>query len=210
MRFTPERVRREHAASVEMSKQKVLRRKEKKLGYTDFLTHMISAEEKGQLELGDLFSNAPILIIAGSETTATLLSGATFYLLKHPRIYDALVKEIRSTFQQTSDITLTRLSEAKYLLAVLDETLRLYPPVPITLSRVTPPQGTTIAGQYVPGNYIVGVSQYAAYHSPLNFHRPEEFIPERFSRSGDDEWKNDRRDALKPFSFGLRNCVGRK
>jgi cytochrome P450 len=210
MRLTPERVRREHAASVDMSKQKVLRRKEKKLEYTDFLSHMISAEEKGQLDMGHLFSNAPIIIIAGSETTATLLSGATFYILKYPRVYDALVREIRSTFQRTSDITLSRLSEAKYLLAVLDETLRMYPPVPTTLPRLTPPQGATILGQYVPGNCIVGVNQYAAFHSPLNFNRPEEFIPERFLSSSDDEWKNDQRDALQPFSFGLRNCVGRK
>lgn len=53
----------------------------------------------------------------------------------------------------------------------------------------------------------VTVQHYAAYHSSLNFHRPDEFIPERFI---DKDNFHDRRDVLQPFSFGPRNCIGKK
>ena len=54
----------------------------------------------------------------------------------------------------------------------------------------------------------VSVNHYAAYHSPLNFTRPNEFIPERFINTAD--FPNDRREVLQPFSVGPRNCIGRR
>lgn len=210
MHLMPKRVRREAQAHFDMSKQKLLRRRQKQLDYTDFLTNMISAEEKGQLALGDLLSNAPIIIAAGSETTATALSGATYYICQNPRVYSILVQEIRSAFKTKDEITVSRTNELKYLSAVLDETLRLYPPAPTNHPRLVPPGGATIAGKFVPGNYLVGISHYSAFRSPSNFNRPEEFIPERSLQPENSEWCNDRRDVLQPFSFGPRNCIGRK
>ena len=53
------------------------------------------------------------------------------------------------------------------------------------------------------------MAQYAVFRSPYNFKDPEIYLPERWL---DDEgpYKNDRREALQPFSFGPRNCIGRK
>ena len=51
---------------------------------------------------------------------------------------------------------------------------------------------------------------YACQHSPANFKHPDSFIPERFLPEGKEEYKNDRRDALNPFSTGPRNCIGKK
>lgn len=51
----------------------------------------------------------------------------------------------------------------------------------------------------------VSYSQYAAYHSPLNFHSPNAFLPSRWL-----EESNDRREALQPFSMGPRNCIGQR
>lgn len=48
----------------------------------------------------------------------------------------------------------------------------------------------------------------AAYHSPANFADPKSFIPERFL--GDPQFENDSKTVLQPFSFGPRNCIGRK
>lgn len=55
----------------------------------------------------------------------------------------------------------------------------------------------------------MGMAQYAVFRSPYNFKDPEIYLPERWL---DDEgpYKNDRREALQPFSFGPRNCIGRK
>ncbi len=104
-----------------------------------------------------LSENAFILVLAGSETTATTLSGATYLLLTHPEILEKLYHEVRSTFSSTEEITIASVGKLSYMLAVLNESLRLYPPVTSTLVRVVPPKGGQIAHRYVPG----GVSMVA-------------------------------------------------
>jgi cytochrome P450 len=68
------------------------------------------------------------ITLAGSETTASLLSGVTYYLLSNPSILDKLVKEIRTTFQNEDSITMVSTSGLKYELAVIEEALRIFPP----------------------------------------------------------------------------------
>ncbi len=92
-----------------------------------------------------------ILLIAGSETTATLLCGATFCLLKNPDSLQKLTEEVRNAFSSAADMTLRSLTKLPYLQACLDEALRLYPPVPGTLPRRVMPQGDVVNGQFIPG-----------------------------------------------------------
>jgi len=110
------------------------------------------------LSFEQLSENAFILVLAGSETTATTLSGATYLLLTHPEILDKLNQEVRSSFKSKDEITIASVGKLSYMLAVLNESLRLYPPLTSTLVRVVPPSGGKIAGHYVPGkvsaNYI--------------------------------------------------------
>lgn len=98
----------------------------------------------------DIESHAGLLIIAGSETTATLLSGCTFLLLNNPDALDRLTKEVRSTFKEESEITINSAGQLEYMLACLDEALRCYPPVPIGNPRVVPKGGRVLCGRYVP------------------------------------------------------------
>jgi cytochrome P450 len=58
-------------------------------------------------------------------------------------------------------------------------------------------------------NYVY-VSTYASKHSPSNFKRPDEFIPERWLPEAEGEFGSDKKHALQPFSFGPRNCLGKK
>lgn len=82
---------------------------------------------------------------------ATLLSGATYCLLKNRNTYIRLVNEIRTRFQKEDDINVQSAGELKYMLAVLDEALRFYPPAPIAIPRVVPAPGEIIEGRWVPG-----------------------------------------------------------
>jgi cytochrome P450 len=66
-----------------------------------------------------------------------------------------------------------------YLRAVIDESLRLYPPISHGLPRETPKEGTMIMDQWVSGNTTVSVSEYVAHRDPSVFGRPESFVPER-------------------------------
>lgn len=94
--------------------------------------------------------NASILIIAGSETTATTLSGVTYLLLTHPEILQKTIDEVRSSFSSEAEIDLLSVQKLSYMMVVLQETLRMYPPVPAAIPRKAQPGGDIICGQYVP------------------------------------------------------------
>lgn len=116
----------------------------------------------------EIISTARVLLIAGSETTATLLSGATYYLLTNPEILGKLQAEIRGTFQAENDITLQSLSNScllPYLEAVLTESLRMYPPVPANLPRITGPGGDVVDGRFVPANVRIFTGSRASRSS---------------------------------------------
>jgi cytochrome P450 len=98
-----------------------------------------------------MYENSKTLIVAGSETTATALAGATYLLATNPAVLEKLNDEVRGAFATEDEIDLVSTGQLKYLSAVLEETLRAYPPVPIALPRVTPPGGQQIVGQWVPG-----------------------------------------------------------
>jgi cytochrome P450 len=146
------------------------------------------------------------IIIAGSETSATLLSGAIYYLLKNPVWMVKLQDEIRTSFTHESQITFSSASQLKLMNAIIHETFRLYPPAPLALPRITPKEGAVVAGTYVPPNTTIGIPQYAAYRSTRNFTDPDLYAPERFL--GDTKYVEDKRSVIQPFSVGPRNCIG--
>ena len=162
--------------------------------------------EKG-MTVEEMKSNAANLVLAGSETTATLLSGTMYMLLTHPDAMKQITSEIRGFFASSDDIDLFSVSKLKYTLAVLDETMRIYPPVPTQAARLVPKGGDTVEGKYLPEGTIIQLPQYPAYHLSSNFKKPFEFHPERFL--GAEEFQDDEFCVLQPFSFGPRNCIGR-
>jgi cytochrome P450 len=115
---------------------------------------VLEQEEQGKkgLERGEMDVNAGLFMVAGTETTATLLSGLTYLLLDCPEAMKKLVTEIRTKFILSDDITMNTTARLPYLNACIKEALRKYPPVPVGLPHVTPDQGSTICGYYVPPN----------------------------------------------------------
>lgn len=102
----------------------------------------------------EIICNMRVLLIAGSETSATLLSGATYFLIQNPQVLHRVQMEVRTVFQEEKDITLRSVntSSLPYLDAVIQESFRCYPAVPATLPRKTGPGGAVIDGQFVPRN----------------------------------------------------------
>ncbi|KAL0934929.1 cytochrome P450 [Colletotrichum truncatum] len=188
--------------------EKVKHRLKTQTTVTDFMDKMIAAYNSGKMSFDQLEGNSQILIAAGSETTATSMSGLTFLLLKNPRVLERLTAEVRSAFSHRDDITFTGVNSCKYLLACIEETLRIYPPSPQPHHRVVPPGGATVDGEFLPGGISVSIPIYAASNSPENWSRPGEFIPERWLGE-DPEFANDKRDASQPFQYGPRACIGR-
>lgn len=117
----------------------------------DFMSFIIKYNDRnGGIKPNEIEANAGFLTIAGSETTATALSGVTYHLLKNPKVLSKLLAEIRSAFASEDEINFNTTESLKYLLACLEEGLRMYPASPAGLPRIVPRGGDTIAGHYVP------------------------------------------------------------
>ncbi len=119
----------------------------------DFYTYATRHQNEEGLGLtkGELHSDMFIVLIAGSETTATTLSGLTYQLLNNPATLKRLQDEVRSKFNSLSDMTIEAVTEnCPYLIAVLQEGLRYYPPVPTGFPRKVPAGGDTISGHHIP------------------------------------------------------------
>ena len=135
----------------------------------DFVAHMLrngdDPNNKG-MSLPELETNVANLLLAGMETTSTALTGITNFLLQNPNELTKLVAEIRTAFSNENDITQSAVQNLPYLGAVIEEGLRLAPPVPEGLSRVIPPEGHHIAGHWIPG----GVCHLLSPYTSINAH----------------------------------------
>lgn len=128
------------------------------------------------------------------------------WLLRTPHAYKRITEEIRGKFSDAKNMKFLDLQDLTYMNACIDEALRIFPPVPTGLTRTVPDGGDTVAGDFIPGGTTVSVYSWAATHSPLNFVRPDEFIPERWI---DAAYDGDKKDASQAFSLGPRGCIGK-
>ncbi|KAK3723553.1 hypothetical protein LTR37_001805 [Vermiconidia calcicola] len=170
-----------------------------------------------------------LLIAAGADTTSLTLAAALFYLVHNPRVKHTLVEELQSvcSSEDWNQISPSKLISLPYLRAVVDETLRLAPPVPSSLPREVLKGGITIDGNNIPEGTIVGVSAYAIHRNSDYFPEPETFYPERWILTDCEETSTPSslpnvpvprtrdsvalaRQAFVAFSQGSRGCIGRQ
>ncbi|KAK6539139.1 hypothetical protein TWF694_009384 [Orbilia ellipsospora] len=167
---------------------------------------------EGSMTINEIEGSFTTLIIAGSETTATSLIGSTNNLVNNPDKLKKLVDEIRGTFPTEKDITLSQLKDLPYLNAVISETMRLCPPVPVGLAHLVPKGGDTVCGHWLPGGTHVSVATYALHRDPARFYESEKFLPERWLASSIEDsssvFKDDVRNAVQAFGLGKRQCLG--
>ncbi|KAK3392843.1 cytochrome P450 [Podospora didyma] len=191
---------------------KVHRRLNYEMERPDIMSHVIKDVEG--LPIDVISTTFMILTTAGSETTATTLSGTMNYLIQHPDKLKVLADEVRKRFKtgSESDMTFDALRNIPYLNAVLSEGLRLCTPIPWILPRLVPLEGGTICGVFLPGGTPVSIQAYAMNRDPAYFHRADSFLPERWLPEASTDEKSpyfgDRWEAMQAFSLGARSCMG--
>ncbi|KAJ5090223.1 hypothetical protein N7532_008907 [Penicillium argentinense] len=149
--LVPKHLLQKREDSFALSVEKMRRRLKSGTTRPDFTSYIIKHSKDGRsLTPEEIDANAAVFVLAGSETTAALLSGCVYYLLRYRDKYLRLAKEIRGAFNKPSDIKLAAITELPYLNAVLTETLRIYPPIPSMLPRIVPDGGAYIDGEFVP------------------------------------------------------------
>ena len=142
-----------------------------------------------------------VMFMAGHETTANTLAWAWYLLDGKPEARGRLQQEIKSVLDGRLP-TFDDVPKLVYTKAVIEETLRLYPPVPI-LSRQAR-RGDRVGSKEVdPGTIIVAIPWLLQRHK-LYWDKPDEFVPERFMP---DQPRPDK-CLYFPFSVGPRVCLG--
>jgi cytochrome P450 len=156
-----EKLRDHHQLSI----AKVNKRLETTTDRGDFLQQILAhAGSEKEMTKGEIYSNAALLIMAGSETSGTAMAGCTYFLAKHQDVLRKVRTELHSQCSRKEDITFDKvLDSMPYLAATLEEAMRLYPAQPIFTPRRAPAEGAVVAGHFVPPN----VSMLPVFSSPL-------------------------------------------
>lgn len=153
MKLIPKSLLKKQKDHYQRSIEKINRRMNLETQRSDFVTPLIKNNKDYQnMSLEEIEATFNSVILAGSETTATTLSGIANNLIQHPHVLAKLVSEVRGTFSQEEDITMTSTKNLPYLNAVICEGLRVCSPLPGGIPRMAPPGGGTVCGRWLPGN----------------------------------------------------------
>ncbi|KAG4286127.1 hypothetical protein FPRO06_07387 [Fusarium proliferatum] len=152
-----------HRRHMELTNQKMLKRLEMSNSEErgDFFSHLL-AKGGNDIPKHELRQQSHTLIVAGSETTATGLTGIVYCLLSNRSCLVKLTDEVRSRFQSEAEITGDATAELKYLHAVIEEGLRIFPPAPFGLPRISP--GAVVDGHYIPSGVVPQAAVYLRTH----------------------------------------------
>ncbi|KAF2149681.1 putative P450 monooxygenase [Myriangium duriaei CBS 260.36] len=151
-----------------------------------------------------LQADARLIIVAGSDTTAAALTYLFYHLAKDPEQAQTLRAELTPlTRGQWTD---KDINQAPHLNGCIYEALRLHPPVPSGVQRLTPPEGMVADGRAIPGSTIFWMPQAVMGRDEEIYNNANSFVPERwYSKS--EMVKHP--DAWAPFSAGPMGCIGK-
>lgn len=122
-----------------------------------------STAEAKRVQLPMLQGDTRLIIVAGSDTTAATLVHLFYHLATEKGLTDRLRHEL-DTLQGDDKLDHLKIQDAVLLNGIINETLRLHPPVPSGVFRKTPPEGIEIGGTHIPGNTTMQAPLYAMGH----------------------------------------------
>ena len=193
----------------------------------DILSNLLATHNEKPEDFNSeaLTSMATSNIFAGSDTTAISTRAILYHLLKNPACKAKLVAELdaaRKEGKLTLPVSLAQADRLPYLQAVMYEALRLHPAVGMSLPRISPSSGATIAGRFIPAGTTVGANPWVIHRDSRVFgddveaFRPERWIEKSEAESegkGEGEKKvggyGDMQRFFFAFGAGARMCLGR-
>ncbi|KAK9668268.1 hypothetical protein RND81_13G046300 [Saponaria officinalis] len=148
-------------------------------------------------------------IIGGMDTTSSTVELAMAQILKHPEIMRKIQEELTEIVGLNNTIDESHLSKLKYLNAVLKETLRLHPAVPLFVPH-RPKTSTTVGGYTVPKDSQIFINVWAIHRDPQLWENPTEFRPKRFLNGSEKSDFMGKQFEYLPFGSGRRMCPGKQ
>jgi len=177
-----------------------------------------SAAKVEAMDDEELIGNMFIFLLAGHETSAHTMAFAFGLLALYPEEQDQLYAQIKEVMpDDEAEIPYSDYPLFTRALAIMNETLRIFPSVIAIPKRVTTLQDTILPCSergpkgatrlFLPAGTHVSLEVQAMHHDPYLWPEPEVFRPDRFIDTDEYKWN---RDAFIPFSAGARSCVGQK
>ncbi|MGH3674223.1 MAG: cytochrome P450 [Mycobacterium sp.] len=163
---------------------------------TDMLELILAATDEEGGGLGDdaLREQLRTMLAAGHDTSATSLAWALYHIHRDDTVHRKLLDELSGA------ATPQEIANLPYLTAVIQETLRMHPTVPMVLRKLTGP--LTVAGVPCSADDVVGIALPALHFNPAVWKQPESFCPERFLVTKPTPFE------YAPFGGGFRRCIG--
>ncbi|EMS60279.1 Cytochrome P450 71A1 [Triticum urartu] len=179
----------------------------------DFVDVLLRVQKSPDLEVPLTDDNLKALVldmfVAGTDTTFATLEWVMTELVRHPRILQKAQEEVRRVVGGKGRVEESDLAELHYMRAIIKETFRLHPAVPLLVPRETV-AACTLGGYDIPAKTRVFINTFAMGRDPEIWEDPLEYSPERFEVAGaggeidlkDPDYK------LLPFGGGRRGCPG--
>ncbi|XP_004305219.1 PREDICTED: licodione synthase-like [Fragaria vesca subsp. vesca] len=181
--------------------------------FLSILLDMLEDESGESVEVG--FSRVHIkalimdLFTASTDTTAITMEWALAELINHPAVLEKAREEIDRVVGNERIVEESDGSNLPYIQAIIKETFRLHPPVPM-VTRISV-EDCKVGEYVIPTNTILFVNNWAIGRDPKNWENPLDFRPERFLEGGDQITEMDVRGQhfqFLPFGSGRRICPG--
>ncbi|KAL3644603.1 hypothetical protein CASFOL_009783 [Castilleja foliolosa] len=188
----------------------IMKRGREKSSKSDFIGKLLETynqenNKDKKLTVEDIVDECKTFYFAGHETTTSLLAWTTLLLSLHQEWQEKAREEVIKLFGQTSP-NADGLSRLKIMNMIIEESLRLYPPVPAIKRKVD--KQTKLGKLTLPPQMELYISPLALHHDPNIWGQDVHlFRPDRFEQ-GILEATNNNPVALLPFGFGPRTCVG--
>lgn len=162
---------------------------------TDVLDVILAATDEGDVLADDVLRDQlRTMLAAGHETSSTTLAWALYHIHRDDSIRRRVLEELATAAGPAE------MAALPYLGAVIQETLRVHPTVPIVLRRLTGP--LTVAGVGCSPGDVVGIALPALHFNPDVWRDPETFDPDRFLETKPSPFQ------YAPFGGGYRRCIG--
>jgi cytochrome P450 len=167
----------------------------------DMLSMLVAArdEDGSALDEDELVGHTGVIFAAGHETSTNALAWTLFLLAEHPQVASDLVDELDGVLHGAPP-TVEQLGKLPLLDAVVKESMRVLPPVPLHPRVVA--EDTELGGYKLPRNTELFLSIFHMHHDPALFSAPDRFDPSRWSRIKPSVYE------YNPFSAGPRMCIG--
>nr|GMD11215.1 cytochrome P450 71A1-like [Ipomoea batatas] len=178
-------------------------------GREDFVDVLLKVQKRNDLEVPITDDNLKALVldmfVAGTDTTSSTLEWTMTALARNPRVMTRAQDEVRKVIGGKGKVEESDLQHLPYMKAVIKESMRLYPPVPLLVPRESM-EKCILDGYEIPAKTRVLINTYAIGRDPESWENPLEYYPERFLEQ-DIDFKGQDFKFL-PFGGGRRGCPG--